>query len=152
MTTTTTEENSSLSNNDETNGHTATINNPSSTDNPTTVDNDNEQTINYFALYDAFKDLCINNANYFETDDSENGQRLHGAYIGLIDHLANARNYVTKIRTFVHEYDFNENVPGNGYRSFLLVVRSCINHGIKLSSYVMQHRSSILFRKSMYMK
>lgn len=113
---------------------------------------DQQTDENYFALYDAFNDLCVNNANYFETDDSENGQRLHGAYVGLQDHLKTARGYVTEIRSFVHEYDFHETVPGNGYRSFLLVVRACITHGIKLSSYVMQSRSSILFRKSMYMK
>lgn len=147
MTTPTTDQQISISSN---NDH--TINNPETQSINVNTDAADEQTINYFALYDAFKDLCVNNANYFEMDDSENGQRLNGAYIGLLDHLSTARIYVTKIRSFVHEYDFNENVPGNGYRSFLLVVRSCITHGIKLSSYVMQNRSSILFRKSMYMK
>lgn len=107
---------------------------------------------NYFSLYDAFKDLCKNNADYFRKDDSENGQRIYCAYIGLMDHIESARRYVTDIKGFAHEYDFNKQIIGNGYRSFLLVVRSCINHGLKLSSYVMQNRGSLLFRKSLYMK
>lgn len=106
----------------------------------------------YFALYDAFADLCHNNEEYFKTDDSENGLRMHGAYVGLIDHLETARTYVRQIREFAHEYDFSADIPGNGYRSFLLVVRSCLSHGLKLSSYVMQNRGSLLFRKSLYMK
>lgn len=126
--------------------------NPSTAENKSPTDSDAINGCNYFALYDAFKDLCTNNAEYFETDDTENGQRLHGAFIGLLDHLETARGYVKEIRLFVHEYDFHESVPGNGYRSFLLVVRSCISHGMKLSSYIMQNRSSMLFRKSMYMK
>ncbi len=114
--------------------------------------NDSIKSSNYFALYEAFEDLCKNNVEYFSTDDTENGLRLHGAFVSLIDHLAVARNYVTDIKEFAHEYDFDEKTPGNGYRSFLLVVRSCISHSLKLSSFVMQNRSSLLFRKAMYMK
>lgn len=110
------------------------------------------KSTNYFALYDAFRDLCINNAEYFRTDDSENGQRFHCAYMGLIEHVEIARRYVTDIKGFAYEYDFDEHVLGNGYRSFLLVVRACINHGLKLSSHVIQTRGSLLFRKSLYMK
>ncbi|KAJ6634788.1 Hormone-sensitive lipase [Pseudolycoriella hygida] len=118
------------------------------------VDNKNDsiKSSNYFALYEAFEDLCRNNVEYFSTDETENGLRLHGAFISLIDHLEIVRNYVAKIKEFAHEYDFDEVTPGNGYRSFLLVVRACIKHSLKLSSYIMQNRSSLLFRKSMYMK
>lgn len=110
------------------------------------------KSTNYFALYDAFRDLCVNNAEYFRTDDSENGQRFHCAYMGLIEHVEIARRYVNEIKSFANEYDFDEHVLGNGYRSFLLVVRACINHGLKLSSHVIQNRGSLLFRKSLYMK
>lgn len=114
--------------------------------------NDSIKSTNYFALYEAFEDLCKNNIEYFRTDETENGFRLHGAFISLIDHLEIARKYVTEIKEFAHEYDFDETTPGNGYRSFLLVVRACLTHSLKLSSYIMQNRSSLLFRKSMYMK
>lgn len=107
---------------------------------------------NYFASFDALRDLCNNNIVYFRTDESEVGQRFLNAYVGLLDHIETARGYVDQIRMFAHEYDFNESTPGNGYRSFLLVVRSCISHSLKLSSHVMQRRGSLLFRKSLYMK
>ena len=121
-------------------------------DDSTNVSEDPLNSSNYFACYDALKDLCTNNVEYFQTDDSENGQRFYCAYMGFIDHIDSARKYVETIKEFAHEYDFNKATPGNGYRSFLLVVRSCINHGLKLSSYVMQNRSSLLFRKSLYIK
>lgn len=107
---------------------------------------------NYFASYDALRDLCTNNVEYFRSDDSEVGQRFVNAYNGLLDHIETARSFVDKIRAFAHEYDFNAETPGNGYRSFLLVVRSCIAYSLKLSSHVMQRRGSLLFRKSLYMK
>lgn len=30
-----------------------------------------------YAMYEALKDSCQNNATYFQPDDSENGQRLY---------------------------------------------------------------------------
>lgn len=107
---------------------------------------------NYFASFDALRDLCNNNIDYFRTDESEAGQRFLNSYVGLLDHIETAREYVEQIRMFAHEYDFNADTPGNGYRSFLLVVRSCIGHSLKLSSHVMQKRGTLLFRKSLYMK
>lgn len=105
-----------------------------------------------FAYYDALNDLCKNNAEYFRKDETENGQRLYSAVTGITDNLLIVKNLVVQILEFVHEYDFDEHTPGNGYRSFVDVVKSCINHTVKTSAYVMQNRSSILFRKSHYMK
>lgn len=107
---------------------------------------------NYFASYDALRDLCTNNVEYFRGDDSEAGLRFLNAYVGMLDHIEVARGYVDQIRMFAHEYDFSADTPGNGYRSFLLVVRSCVSHSLKLSAHVMQKRGSLLFRKSLYMK
>lgn len=135
-----------------------------------------------FVMYDALVDICQNNVKYFECDDSEAGQRFLCAFRGIIDHIAVsacnysnlttdkygknqciflflsfsfgqvARQFVAKIITFVHEYDFDENTPYNGYRSFVKAIQACINHSVKVSKYIAQNRSYLLFRKNMYMK
>lgn len=112
-----------------------------------------ETTSTYsFVLYDALTDICQNNIKYFECDESEIGQRFLCAFRGIIDHLIIARQFVAKIIQFVHEYDFDELTPANGYRSFVKAVLSCINHTVKISKFIAQNRSYLLFRKNMYMK
>lgn len=109
-------------------------------------------TTHSFALYDALIDICQNNIKYFECDDTESGQRFLCAFRGIIDHINVARQFVTKFITFVHEYDFDEHTPANGYRSFINAMQSCINHCLKICKYITQNRSYLLFRKNMYMK
>lgn len=119
----------------------------------TTNNNTNQSTASYsFAMYEALVDICQNNVKYFECDDSETGQRFLCAFQGIIDHIAISRQFVAKIIKFVHEYDFDENTPANGYRSFVKAVQACINHTVKVCKYIAQNRSYLLFRKNMYMK
>ncbi|KFB52842.1 AGAP002567-PA-like protein [Anopheles sinensis] len=103
-------------------------------------------------LFDSLIELCRNNVNYFEGDDTETGLRLHGAFVGLIDHIEMAKPLVRTVQGFMHEYDFDPSVPGNGFRSFLAVVDSCVKTALKLARYVMENRSAILFRKAVYVK
>lgn len=105
-----------------------------------------------FVLYDALIDICTNNVKYFECDETETGQRYLGAFQGLIDHVGVAKTYVSQIVQFVHEYDFDEHTPANGYRSFVKTIQACINHSLKVSKYIAQNRSYLLFRKNLYMK
>lgn len=110
------------------------------------------QTSYSFIMYDALIDICQNNVKYFECDESETGQRFVCAFRGIIDHIAIARQFVAKIITFVHEYDFDETTPANGYRSFVKTTQACINQTVKVCKYIAQNRSYLLFRKNMYMK
>lgn len=105
-----------------------------------------------FGLYNALADICRNNIAYYECDDSESGQRFLLAFRGIIDHLLVAREYVQRIVAFVHEYDFDEHTPANGYRSFVSAVLACISHSVKVAKYIAQNRCYLLFRKNMYMK
>lgn len=103
-------------------------------------------------LFDSLIELCRNNIKYFASDETETGLRIHGAFVGLIDHIETARPLVKEVHEFVHEYDFDENTPGNGFRSFLYVVDSCVKTTLKLARYVMENRGTILFRKAIYVK
>uniref|UniRef100_A0A2M4AL67 Putative hormone-sensitive lipase hsl n=1 Tax=Anopheles triannulatus TaxID=58253 RepID=A0A2M4AL67_9DIPT len=103
-------------------------------------------------LFDSLIELCRNNITFFEKDESETGLRLHGAFVGLIDHIEMAKPLVRLVHGFMHEYDFDPSVPGNGFRSFLYVVECCVKTALKLARYVMENRSTILFRKAVYVK
>lgn len=103
-------------------------------------------------MYDALVDICQNNIKYFECDDTEMGQRFLCAFRGIVDHTAIARRYVTEVSAIMHEYDFDEATPANGYRSYVKAMQACINHCVKICKYIAQNRSYLLFRKTMYMK
>lgn len=102
--------------------------------------------------YDVLYELCRNNIEFFSKDDSMNGSKIHAAFLTLSLHIEIAKRRVETIQTFAHEYDYDEHTKGNGYRSFVIVVECCINHSIKICRAIMDNRSSILFRKSVYFK
>lgn len=103
-------------------------------------------------LYDVLYELCQNNIEFFSKDDSMNGSKIHAAFLTLSLHIEFAKKKVLEISSFAHEYDFDEHTKGNGYRSFVIVVDCCIKHSIKLCRNVLENRSSLLFRKSVYFK
>ncbi|XP_075976772.1 hormone-sensitive lipase isoform X2 [Anticarsia gemmatalis] len=105
-----------------------------------------------YAMYEALKDSCQNNATYFQPDDSENGQRLYQGFMTLIDHVDTVWPLVDHVRKVAPQYDFDAVSPGNGYRSFVSVVDSCVLHGLKLSRQVNTSRDALLFRKGHFVK
>lgn len=111
-----------------------------------------KNTANGLYFFDTLIELCKNNIKYFEDDETESGLRIHGAFVGLIDHIETAKPLVREVQDFVHEYDFDEDTPGNGFRSFLYVVDCCVKTTLKLARYVMENRGTMLFRKAVYVK
>lgn len=51
-----------------------------------------------YAMYEALKDSCQNNATYFQPDDSENGQRLYQGFMTLMDHVDTVWPLVDHVR------------------------------------------------------
>jgi hormone-sensitive lipase len=105
-----------------------------------------------YAMYKVLKDLCINNAQFFQQDETENGQRLHAGFLALIDQVDMIIPKVDEVRNIAPQFDFDEDTPGNGYRSFVSAVDMCVQHGVKLNRLVCDSRDSFLFRKSFYMR
>ncbi|KAL0281198.1 UNVERIFIED_CONTAM: hypothetical protein PYX00_002258 [Menopon gallinae] len=116
---------------------------------PNKTDN---STSNPSNLSDTLKELCLTNAEFFKTDDTENGQRLHVAFLGLIDHVNNLTPQLNNIRNLMAKYDFDEQTPGNGYRSFVAVVDASMKHAIQLCKQINLSKQSFLFRKGFYMR
>lgn len=106
----------------------------------------------YYKSYHDLENLCLKNAVFFKDDPSERGQRLHAALLAWIDWIHLAKELVDKIRVFMHEYDFDEHTPGNGYRSFVIVTGACIDYGLKILQNLTATRGTMFFRKKFYMK
>lgn len=119
---------------------------------PTKLQKDSLADVEGSLLYDVLYDLCQDNIEFFSHDDSMNGSKIHAAFLTLSLHIGFAKKKVTEIQSFAHEYDYDEHTKGNGYRSFVIVVDCCIKHSIKLCRNVVENRSSLLFRKSVYFK
>lgn len=101
-----------------------------------------------FGLYDALIDLCESNIQYYECDNTfEAAKRFLDAFHNIIKQLAVLRQYVTEFYGFLHEYDFDENTPANGFRSIVKATHGMINHTMKLTKHIAENRGSLLFRK-----
>lgn len=105
-----------------------------------------------FVEWEALKSIVCNNIDYYKSDESMNGLKLHGAFLGIIDNLDEAQPLIQEIEFFCKSYDFDATTPGNGYRSFIKIFDCAINHTLKIVKYVTENRSSLLFRKNNYTK
>jgi Hormone-sensitive lipase (HSL) N-terminus len=103
-------------------------------------------------IWEALKSIVCNNMDYYEHDDSTNGLKLHNALIGIVDQIDQIRPLYRKIQSFCKDYDLDETTKANGYRSFLKVYDSAINHTMKILNYITKNRSSLIFRKNAYTK
>lgn len=90
---------------------------------------------------------CVNNADYFSTDNSDIGSRFHDNFKKIIDLIKTSLVVVNEIETFAGSYDFDENTPGSGYRSFVYIHEAALRHTHKLSTQVINNRDSWFFRK-----
>lgn len=98
------------------------------------------------------KQLCSENAEYFVKDSSENGQRLYISLLAIKESLDQSWPTVTHIREIAPKYDFDENTPGNGFRSFIGIYDAAITYAIELNKRVDGKKDSVLFQKSLLTK
>lgn len=52
---------------------------------------------------------------------------------------------IEEINLFSAEYDFDENCPGNGYRSFANINDAAVNGAIKICNQLIRRREKIFF-------
>lgn len=100
----------------------------------------------------VLKEFCSTNADFFAKDSSENGQRLYISFLAIIDAVDMLLPRVLEVHKRVKEFDFDESTPGNGYRSYVRVVKLALKYAIDLNQKVLYKRSSLLFRKNVLTK
>lgn len=106
-----------------------------------------------FGLYDKLIALCQSNIQYYECDGTtETAKRFLDAFHGIIKQLEIIRQFVSEFHGFVHEYDFDEMTPANGYRSIVKATHGMINHTMKMTKYIAENRLSLLFRRMEYVR
>lgn len=98
----------------------------------------------------TLKDLCLKNAEYFSKDNTENGQRMFISFSAMNDAVDQMWPKIVYIQGRVEEFDFDKDTPGNGYRSYLLVIKSAIELCISVNERLVQKRDSMLFRKGYF--
>lgn len=100
----------------------------------------------------ALRELCRANTEYFSSHQDENGLRITGALHVISDYMTELRPLYKEIGTIAPLYDFDEATPGNGYRSFLILVDKCILRCGSVCRQIYVQRDSLLFRKGNSMK
>jgi hypothetical protein len=95
---------------------------------------------------------CLNNADYFSTDNSDIGSRFYESFKKIIDLVKSSCDVVNEIEKFAISYDFDGTTPGSGYRSFVYIHESALLHTHKLCRFVTENRESWFFRKYEYMR
>lgn len=100
----------------------------------------------------VLKDFCSSNADFFARDSTENGQRLYISFMAIIDAIDGLYPRLIEIEKRVKEFDFDEDTPGNGYRSYISVFQLALKYAIDLNQKIMWRRSSLLFRKTVLTK
>lgn len=106
-----------------------------------------------FELYDKLIELCQSNIQYYEcAGTTVAAKRFFEAFHSIIKQLGIIRQFVSEFHGFVHEYDFDEMTPANGYRSIVKATHGMINHTFKLTKYIAKNRGSLLFRRMEYVR
>ena len=105
----------------------------------------------YLIIEDLIK-MSMSNVEFYSDDQSSVGLKLHGIFTKLIEELEKSIPVIKEIESFAGVYDFDENTPGNGYRSFVFIFDAAVKHTEKICIYITENRGSLLFRKSVYMK
>lgn len=113
---------------------------------------ENEEINSVYAMYKVLKDLCLRNAEYFRSDESAIGKKLCDSLEKLHNQVVSICPIVDEIRKAAPHYDFNQNTPGNGYRSFVTVTDAFILFGEKICQQIWKNKSSYFFRKATYLK
>lgn len=100
----------------------------------------------------ALRELCHANAQYFMPHQDENGVRIRAALLAILDHLEQLQPLYKEINRIAPMFDFDLEMPGNGYRSFLVLIDKCIIHSHAICHQIYCQKDSIFFRKSYHMR
>lgn len=100
----------------------------------------------------ALRELCQANAEYFMNHQDENGVRIRAAHMAMLDHLEQLQPLYKEISRVAPMFDFDEQTPGNGYRSFLVLIDKCIVYSRSVCHHIYCQKDSMFFRKSYQMR
>lgn len=98
-------------------------------------------------MYDVLK-LCYRNCEYFSGDITEIAEKFHESFTKIAENLLRSKPILDKIELFAPDFDFDENTPGNGYRSFIFIFNAALKYTENTCKYIDDNRGKFLFRQS----
>ncbi|KAK6032520.1 hormone-sensitive lipase [Ostertagia ostertagi] len=98
--------------------------------------------------------LCSDNADYFSKANSWSGysERMVNVSTDIKECAGKLRSLVTQLQDIAPSYDYDENTPGNGFRSLVCICDTTVLHLISLQKSVSEQRGSFVFRLAHYCK
>lgn len=103
-------------------------------------------------MSDQLMQYCANNREYFNKDRGSVGTLLCSSFCKIEESLKKSTALLSEVETFAGEYDFDEQTPGNGYRSFIYIFNAAATHTLVISKHIAENRGKLMFRKSVYAK
>ena len=88
---------------------------------------------------------------YYERNKANNSDKFLLGFNTLLQHLQNGIDSgLGRLFSVALKYDFDANLPSNGYRSFIKVTHKCCLHLMQLCRHIATNRNSLLFRSGHY--
>ncbi|XP_072760681.1 hormone-sensitive lipase-like [Anoplolepis gracilipes] len=116
-------------------------------------DNFNRTSENIESLqWNTLRKLCRASVEYFTSHRNKNSVVLKDALLVILEQLDELQPLYNEIAKFASHFDFDEETPGNGYRSFLSMVDKCIMYSEKICQKIYRQRNSMFSRKSRHIK
>lgn len=88
------------------------------------------------------------NANYFLKKNSESGRLLCNGFQHLASQCQEVTPLLENIKRNAPRYDFDAETPGNGFRSFIIILEVLFRRCSSLCDIVKRERSLVLFKLS----
>lgn len=116
-------------------------------------DKDDDSWCELSTLLRLLRSCAVENAEYFSSYAVATSawERLYTSCSCMIDHLDGG--VVAGVHALLQAapmFDYSHQQPGNGYRSFVMVVHKCCLHLLTLVRYIRVNRESYLFRAEHY--
>ncbi|CAJ0577267.1 unnamed protein product, partial [Mesorhabditis spiculigera] len=106
------------------------------------------------AIYNLLYKLANDNEEHFTTHGAAGKyeQRLVAGCIDIQQSTPQLKEQVMKLQELAPKFDYDEKVPGNGFRSLVCICDTTVLHLISLLRVCSEMRDSIMFRLSHYCK
>ena len=103
------------------------------------------------SLFKNIRAHAIGSIEYFYGANGTSCERFFESFTLLYDHLDNGiEPGVETLLSVAHKYDFDFEIPGNGYRSMVTIIHKCSLHILQLTRHISINRASYFFRFDHY--
>lgn len=104
----------------------------------------------FISMIDELISVLLENQEHFRCD--QNGSEFLTIIQSMIETVNKLGTSVEDVKNFAANYDADESTPGNGYRSFVVVVEKALKKAFEICTKIQENRGKFLFRRKFYEK